>query len=170
MGLTSADDHLDFDFNQHKIGSRSKMTLAKASDIMTTINALGILLVALMFSAFTSSAQAANTQTVNKTALAGQTINLMNYATVNPDCTAGDPVTIKITEQPSHGKAVESNSDVFPSFPPTNPRFVCNRMKFPSTLVQYTAPEGFSGTDVVTVELFTASGGDSELKYLITVK
>jgi hypothetical protein len=112
----------------------------------------------------------ADDKTVNKTVIAGQTIKLVNMVAVNPDCSPGDPVNVSIFQMPSHGTAGVSQGEVFPNFVPTNPRFMCNRNKYPSSMVEYTAPSGFSGTDLMTVEFITSSGNDTKVNFLITVK
>ena len=108
---------------------------------------------------------------LNKTVLANQTIEVFAMTSVNPDCTPAQLATVRITQQPVHGTAKVTQDQAYPSFPATNTRSSCNKTKTPSVSVKYTPEEGFTGSDLMSVEAFTASGGDTnEIKILITVK
>ncbi len=108
---------------------------------------------------------------INKVGVSGQPINIAQLTNVNPDCTAGTVGLIKITQQPAHGKAVVEDKDIYPNFPSTNMHATCNSQKFPGLVVSYTSAPGFTGSDLMAIEVFTRSGGDSnEIKVLVTVK
>jgi len=108
---------------------------------------------------------------INKTAPVGQMIDIITLNNVNPDCTPGTLGTLRVTQQPMHGTASIVQGESYPSFAANNPRSVCNKTKSPSVSIKYTPAQGFSGSDLMAVEAFTSSGGDSsEIKVLLTVK
>jgi hypothetical protein len=115
-------------------------------------------------------AQSSGPRIISKNAAAGQTIEIMSINSVNPDCTPDALGTIKITQQPAHGKAVIVARDTYPSFPANNPRAACNKTKVPGLAVDYTPDNGFTGSDLMAVEAFFHSGNKSnEIKVMITV-
>jgi hypothetical protein len=119
----------------------------------------------------TGPASFADQPLMNKTALSGQTIKIYNVTSVNPDCTSAEPVTLRLLQMPSHGRAEVTNDSVFPNFPADNPRSACNHTKFPSVSILYASAPNFVGTDILSFEVFTSNGGDTnEIKVLITVK
>jgi len=78
--------------------------------------------------------------------------------------------TGRVTQAPTHGAVQIVGRDVFPTFPPGNPRFACNKMRVPGVAAEYTPAAGFVGSDFVAIEYIFADGRDVEQKFAISVK
>lgn len=109
-------------------------------------------------------------QQFSKTVLSSKLLILDWFAEVNPDCTNIKYPEIRITQQPQHGRVQIIKTTVFPNFPPSNVRHVCNTRRVPGVEIHYHSEKGFVGTDIVALEVFTAHGGSRSRRHTITVK
>jgi len=107
---------------------------------------------------------------INKSVAAGSTTTIERLFNMNVDCSARSLMTIKISQDPVHGTAVVSQRDDYPSYPPNNPRSACNKNKTTGTFVDYTPAAGFTGSDFMTLQVFTDTGQEVDEKIAITVK
>jgi len=80
----------------------------------------------------------------------------------NPDCSSNGPVTFRIRTAPQHGTIRIESARIFPSYPPGNPRSVCNTRRVAGQRVSYFARAGFVGTDRVAFESIYP-GGQAQL-------
>ena len=107
----------------------------------------------------------------NKTTFAGKTIEIIHVYSLNPDCSQRGVPNLKILQQPSHGQAVLVQREDFPTYPPNHPNFACNKTKVPVVAIDYTPSQGFTGSDLMSIEAVFPSGKDSnEVKVQINVK
>jgi hypothetical protein len=109
-------------------------------------------------------------QQFSKAVLSSKLLILDWFAEVNPDCTNIRYPEIRITQQPQHGRLQIIKTTVFPNFPPSNVRHVCNTRRVPGIEVHYSSEKGFVGTDIVALEVFTAGGSSRNRRHTISVK
>jgi hypothetical protein len=107
---------------------------------------------------------------VQKTAASGMPVILDTANSVDPSCHSNGQTTARVTQQPVHGAVRVLQQDVYPNFPPGNPRSSCNTIKSPGIAAEYTSAQGFVGTDFVAVEMIFPDGKDIPLRFAITVK
>ena len=113
---------------------------------------------------------AARERLVNKTTVAGSTVEIERVTAVNPDCSPVGRVVLRVTQEPVHGTARIADRDAFPSYPPANPRSACNTRRVPSAEIDYVPAPGFIGADFLAYEIITPDGRDVPTKASITVK
>jgi hypothetical protein len=89
---------------------------------------------------------------------------------LNPDCTSVGFATIRIIEQPKHGKITVENGAGFTNFPKDNLRYECNKSRSDGVVVVYEPESEFKGTDSVLIDAIYASGTSRKLHYAIEVK
>jgi hypothetical protein len=119
----------------------------------------------------TTAAPTGAPKLLQKTAFSGIPQILDHYAELNPDCTSVGMETVNITRAPSHGTVViQNNIESYPSFPPTNQRYECNKTKTPSVGIAYTSDRTFVGTDRFTVHRVGHSGNLLIYEYVVTVE
>ena len=102
----------------------------------------------------------AQVPTVERTAK-GQTdkdIRVGVYANILPDCTSGPLPTLRLASPPSHGKVTVKKGKLNG----TNYK-QCLALEVPGFVAIYRSAPGFSGTDVMVIEV-AYPGGRSELQ------
>jgi hypothetical protein len=107
---------------------------------------------------------------VSKAALSGQQIRIWHAAELNPDCTEVPGLIAQVVQPPAHGTATLSKDQIFPYFPPGNPRSVCNTRKTPGFEAFYTSADGYRGTDIVVLQVATTEGRVRKVTVDIDVK
>jgi hypothetical protein len=90
--------------------------------------------------------------------------------TLNPDCTSIGFATIRIIEQPKHGKITVENGTGFTSFAKDNLRYECNKSRSDGVVIVYEPESEFKGTDSVFIDAIFASGTSQKRHYTIEVK
>src|SRR5262245_18209943 len=90
---------------------------------------------------------AASTMADTTYALSGVPITLFQASSTNPDCTANGMPTVRITQDPQHGRLTITRGAVFAYFPPSNARSACNRRRVPGVTLRYISQRGYTGTD-----------------------
>jgi hypothetical protein len=119
----------------------------------------------------TAAAPTGTPKVVQKTAFSGIPQILDHYAELNADCTSVGIETVNITRTPSHGTVVmQNNVESYPSFPPTNQRYECNKTKTPSIRITYTSDRTFVGNDRFTVHRVSHTGNLLIYEYVVTVE
>jgi hypothetical protein len=107
---------------------------------------------------------------IKKAAIGSAKISLWNIYAVNPDCTPHDPgPTLTISQPPEHGTANIDDSNIFPNFPQTNSRSVCNTQQVPGLQAFYTANGGYRGSDRMVLLAATADGAVRQITVNIDV-
>jgi hypothetical protein len=100
-----------------------------------------------------ASAQAA------KVVASGKPLMLYQAYSTNPDCTSAGAVVLRIAQAPEHGRVLIHQAGIFPRFPDSNPRSVCNRRRV-GMKATYVSQRGYIGSDIVVLEaLFPAGRG-----------
>jgi hypothetical protein len=79
------------------------------------------------------------------------------YST-NPDCTSFGQVIVRLTQAPQHGRVTIRNATVYPNFPASNIRSVCNRRRVPGVEAHYIPERGYTGPDSVSFETIFPDG------------
>ena len=100
----------------------------------------------------------------------GQTLKLSFFCNVNPDCSAGGIPTVRVTQQPQHGRVRVAQTRDFCYFPPSDPRNVCNTRRVSGAAIRYAAPRNYTGCDSVGVEVIFPSGQMRTGSYNISVR
>jgi Caspase domain len=91
------------------------------------------------------------------------------FFSLNPDCTRAVFPTIRIIEQPKHGKITFENGTGFPVYVKDNPRYECNKRRSDGALVFYEPELNFIGTDSVLIEVFYYASSERQ-HYALEVK
>ena len=88
----------------------------------------------------------------------------------NPDCTSVGFPTVRVIEQPRHGKIAIENGTGFSNFPQDNPRAECNKRRSDGVIVAYQPEDGYTGQDLVNFKVIFASGSLSKRHYTVDVR
>ena len=116
------------------------------------------------------AAHAAEAAYIHRSAIAGKPIRLIFLFFVNPDCSSRELPTVRITQNPQHGRVQVSKTQDFPTYPESNSRSVCNSRRVDGIAVSYVAEPGYLGGDYVGMEAIYDSGFELKQYYYITVK
>lgn len=107
---------------------------------------------------------------IQKTAASGVPVTLDSASSVDPECHSNGTPTARVSQTPTHGTVKLLRQEVYSNFPPSNPRFACNKTKTPGIVAQYTSEPGFVGSDLAAVDVIFPDGKELELKFAISVK
>lgn len=107
---------------------------------------------------------------LREAAASGVPRRVFAFGSVNPDCTSAGVAVAHMTTPPAHGAVTIGQSDEFPHFPPTNERYPCNKMKFPTLVIRYTSEQGYVGTDTFTISWTDPNGQPFERVFVINVR
>jgi hypothetical protein len=95
-----------------------------------------------------------------KVVASGRPLMLYQAYSTNPDCTSAGAVVLRIAQAPEHGRVSIHHAGIFPRFPDSNPRSVCNRRRVSGMQATYVSQRGYIGSDFVVLEaLFPAGRG-----------
>jgi hypothetical protein len=93
-----------------------------------------------------------------KVVVSGRPLMLYHAYATNPDCTSAGTVVIRVSQAPEHGRVFIRQAAVFPRFPESNPRSVCNRRRVRGMEATYVSQRGYIGPDYVVLEVFFPAG------------
>lgn len=93
-----------------------------------------------------------------KLVASGRPLNLYHAYATNPDCTSAGAVVVRVEEAPEHGRVTIRQTGVFPGFPESNPRSVCNRRRVAGVQAVYVSQRGYQGPDLVVLEVLFPAG------------
>lgn len=93
-----------------------------------------------------------------KVVASGRPLMLYNAYYTNPDCTSGGTVVMRVSQAPEHGRVSIHPTGVFPRFPESNIRNVCNRRRVPGMEATYVSQRGYLGPDLVVLEVLFPNG------------
>jgi hypothetical protein len=79
-------------------------------------------------------------------------------------------LTVRVLEQPKHGKIEIENETGFTNFPARNPRAECNKRRSDGVAVIYEPEPGYTGTDSISLDAILPSGVLSKRHYTIDVR
>lgn len=105
-----------------------------------------------------------------RTVAADQKLRLDFLYSVNPDCTSIGFTTVRVLEQPKHGKIEIENETGFTNFPARNPRAECNKRRSDGVAVIYEPEPGYTGTNSISLDAISPSGFLSKRHYAIDVR
>jgi len=100
---------------------------------------------------------AASAQTTFNVAT-GHEVKVSSWVSINPDCTPTGQIVMRVTQAPQHGRVSIRNAAVFPNFPSSNVRSVCNRRRVPGVEAHYRPESGYLGFDSVSLEMISPGG------------
>ena len=104
----------------------------------------------------------------NKAMVAGGTLQLAHYASINADCTSRGPTTVRIVSGPSSGTIRMARNVGYGHFGGDYQQ--CSAVRVMGESVFYTPQRGFTGTDSVQLDVFYASGLERIETITIAVK
>ncbi len=78
---------------------------------------------------------------------ADQRLRLDFLYSINPDCTSVGFATVRVIEQPKHGRITVENGTGFTNFPASNPRVECNKRRSDGVAIFYDPEPGYMGAD-----------------------
>jgi hypothetical protein len=107
---------------------------------------------------------------LRRTVAADQKLRLDFLYSINPDCTSIGFTTVRVLEQPKHGKIEIENETGFTNFPARNPRAECNKRRSDGVAVIYEPEPGYTGTDSISLDAISPSGFLSKRHYAIDVR
>jgi hypothetical protein len=97
-----------------------------------------------------------------KVVASGKPLMLYSAYATNPDCTSAGAVVLRVAQPPEHGRVTIRQTGVFPRFPETNVRSICDRRRVPGVQATYISQRGYIGPDFIVLEaLFPAGRGVS---------
>ena len=96
---------------------------------------------------------------------AGQDIRVGVFASIRPDCKSGPLPTIRLSAPPAHGDVTVKQGKLRT----TNLR-QCLAAEVPAYVVNYKSKPGFSGSDVLTLEVINSNGKSQLQKITVTVE
>jgi hypothetical protein len=113
------------------------------------------------------AAGGANAQVINKTMASETTLNLANFASVNPDCRSRGEENRADHEWTCSRVIALREGPVFNVFPG---RPNCNTREVHGVAVMYLPERGYVGSDSVNLDVIYPSGNERSPSYSITVK
>ena len=105
----------------------------------------------------------------DKVVASGRPLQLYRAYSTNPDCTSAGAVVLRVVQPPAHGRVSIRQAGVFPNFPESNPRNVCNRRRVPGVQAIYTSQRGYLGPDSVVLQVLFPAGRGSNVSIAINV-
>jgi hypothetical protein len=114
-----------------------------------------------------SNAALAQTETVERAvkAQAGRDVRVGVFGNVRPDCTSGQLPVVRLKEKPSNGTVTVKQARVR-----TTRLQNCLAAEVPAFVAIYRSEPGFSGDDVVELEIIGANGSKQIRRITITVE
>jgi hypothetical protein len=105
----------------------------------------------------------------DKAVASGRPLKLYHAYSTNPDCSSAGAVVLRVVQPPEHGRVSISQTGVFPSFPESNPRSVCNRRRVSGVQATYVSQRGYLGPDFVVLQILFPAGRESNVSIAIRV-
>jgi hypothetical protein len=107
---------------------------------------------------------------IRRTVAADRDMRIEFLYSINPDCTSMGFTTVRVIEQPKHGKITIENNTGFTNFPQSNPRVECNKRRSEGVAVIYQPEPGYTGADSLNFDAIFPSGSLSKRHYAIEVR
>lgn len=128
-----------------------------------------LLLAVPLFTATCAPALAQIQTKSEKFVLAGRTIQLGYYYSMQVDCTPNPIPDIVVVKQPALGRLRIDKTALHPAYAADNVRSVCNGKRTPTRRINYTASPGGKGEDEVVIEIYWNSGRKDVVTFLVHV-
>jgi hypothetical protein len=104
-----------------------------------------------------------------RTTGAGQKSLVDFLGALNVDCSSKGVTAVTVMQPPQHGKVTIDQGTWTSDFPQSNPRFECNKRQSDGALVSYEPAPGFTGADVMTLDIHFPDAAPFRKRYSITV-
>jgi TonB family protein len=101
---------------------------------------------------------------------ANQKLNLDFLYSLEADCSSIGFATIRIVQQPEHGKVSSKNGTGFSNFAKENLRYDCNKRRTEGVILSYEPTARYTGPDSLTVGVIYPHGTFQRRHYSIEVK
>lgn len=105
-----------------------------------------------------------------KFVLAGHTIQLAYYYSLQIDCTPNPIPEIVVVKRPALGRVRIDKASLYPTYGAGNVRSVCNAKRTPTRQISYTASPDHKGDDEVAIEIYWHSGRKDGVTFVIHVQ
>jgi hypothetical protein len=92
------------------------------------------------------------------------------FYAVNPDCSTGGAINIRITKLPEHGTVETAVATSFPNFERETIRYRCNQHKVRGQQVNYKSAEKYIGSDTLDLLVLLPGGFAQEVHINIDVR
>jgi hypothetical protein len=89
---------------------------------------------------------------------------------LNPDCSSGGNVNVRVTKQPEHGSTEAVPTSNFPFFAKDNVRARCNEHKVRGVQLNYKSAEKYVGNDELELLVLFPTGYAWEVHYDVSVR
>jgi transglutaminase-like putative cysteine protease len=107
---------------------------------------------------------------LSRVAAAGEKLRVEFLYAIEPDCSSIGTTSVRILEQPQHGRLTVQKGQGFPGFEKDNQRYDCNTRKSEGTFVFYEPKAGYGGKDTFTLDVIFPTGQASRRHYAIDVR
>lgn len=108
----------------------------------------------VLFVAWSSTVSAQSAYNV----VAGHEVRVYWASSLNPDCTPNGQIVVRMTQPPQHGRVAIRNTRLFPSYPSSSNRNVCNTRRVPGIEAYYQPASGYTGFDSASFEAIFPNG------------
>jgi transglutaminase-like putative cysteine protease len=105
-----------------------------------------------------------------RVAAAGERLRVEFLYAIEPDCSSMGTTSVRILEQPQHGRLTVQKGRGFTGFEKDNQRYDCNTRKSDGTYVFYQPKTGYGGKDSFTLDVIFPTGQASRRQYAIDVR
>lgn len=95
---------------------------------------------------------------LDKLASSGQEVRIFYAYAVNPDCSSVGQTVVKARSGPSHGQIRIVRASMFPSYPHSNIRHLCNSRRVDGTEVWYRSFPNYTGKDQAVLSTYFPNG------------
>jgi hypothetical protein len=109
-------------------------------------------------------------QPTPRTVASGERQRIGYFYYVNPDCSSGGYMTVRILTPPGHGEVTTDRGLDYPNYSKENQRYQCNLKQSPVSNVLYKSNSGYVGTDSFLIEAVSPLGSTITRIYQITVR
>jgi hypothetical protein len=100
----------------------------------------------------------------------GKTQRVGGFHSLYPDCSDFGFADLRVIKKPEHGTAKIEKTSLFPDYPKSNERHVCNGKKAPAAAIIYKSAARYVGEDTFVVLIFIHGGIAREITYIIDVR
>lgn len=109
-------------------------------------------------------------QEIPRTVPAGATTTIDFAVSLNADCSAGAPPTVKISKQPTHGTARLTERTDYPRFSLSATPVACVARQVKGIALEYAPEADYTGPDLIEFAVVSKDGKNDIFKVPITVK
>jgi hypothetical protein len=117
-----------------------------------------------------ASAQELPTPPVFAIVASGERTRVGTAFHLNPDCSSGGKITVRVVDNPNKGIAEVVDERGFTSYAKDTQTYKCNERESQITAIYYKSMDGFKGKDRFTVEMFFANGSYRKRVFNVDVR